>query len=114
MWNLDACLSAEVNFSGGPQARRAETFSATGQLAFRKTEMSDDWSARNRRSTLCRQPQLLQGREVEQGRTALRKCCRGEQSAKTQRIFENGIRRRPRSTLTIRQRTRVLQEWPPA
>jgi hypothetical protein len=38
----------------------------------------------------------------------------GNSLAKAQRIFERFIRRRPRSRLTIRQRTRVLQEWPPA
>ena len=38
----------------------------------------------------------------------------GNSLAKAQRIFERFIKRRPRSGLTIRQRTRVLQEWPPA
>ena len=31
-----------------------------------------------------------------------------------QRLFESFITKRPRSRLTIRQRSRVLQEWPPA
>ena len=33
-------------------------------------------------------------------------------TAKAQRIFERFVKKRPRSRLTIRQRTRVLQEWP--
>ena len=37
----------------------------------------------------------------------------GNSLAKAQRIFESFIKRRPRSRLTIRQRTRVLQKWPP-
>jgi len=38
----------------------------------------------------------------------------GNSLAKAQRIFERFTRRRPRSRLTIRQRSRVLQEWPPS
>ena len=38
----------------------------------------------------------------------------GNSLAKAQRIFENFIKKRPRVRLTIRQRARVLQEWPPA
>ena len=34
-------------------------------------------------------------------------------SIRLQRIFENFIKKRPRVRLTIRQRSRVLQEWPP-
>ena len=34
--------------------------------------------------------------------------------AKAQRNFESFIKRRPRSRLTIRQRSGVLQEWPPS
>jgi hypothetical protein len=37
----------------------------------------------------------------------------GNSLAKAQRIFERCIQKRPRSRLTIRQRTRVLREWPP-
>jgi hypothetical protein len=33
---------------------------------------------------------------------------------KARRIFDRFTTRRPRSRLTIRQRTRVLQEWPPS
>jgi len=36
----------------------------------------------------------------------------GNSLAKAQRIFERFIQKRPRSRLTIRQRTRVLQQWP--
>jgi hypothetical protein len=36
----------------------------------------------------------------------------GNSLANAQRIFERFINKRPRSRLTIRQRTRVLQEWP--
>jgi hypothetical protein len=36
----------------------------------------------------------------------------GHSLAKAQRIFERFIKKRPRSRLTIRQRSRVLQEWP--
>jgi hypothetical protein len=38
----------------------------------------------------------------------------GNSLAKAQRIFERFIKERSRSRLTIRQRTRLLQEWPPA
>jgi hypothetical protein len=37
----------------------------------------------------------------------------GNSLEKAQRIFERFITKRPRARLTIRQRTRVLQEWPP-
>ena len=36
----------------------------------------------------------------------------GQRVEEMQRIFERFITKRPRSRLTIRQRTRVLQEWP--
>ena len=36
----------------------------------------------------------------------------GNNLEKTQLIFERFIKRRPRSRLTIRQRTWVLREWP--
>jgi hypothetical protein len=38
----------------------------------------------------------------------------GNSLAKAQRIFDRFIKKRPRSKLTIRQRNRVLQQWPPA
>jgi len=38
----------------------------------------------------------------------------GSSLDKAKRIFERFVKKRPRSRLTIRQRTRVLQEWPPA
>jgi hypothetical protein len=37
----------------------------------------------------------------------------GNSLAKAQQILERFIKKRPRSRLTIRQRSRVLQEWPP-
>jgi hypothetical protein len=37
----------------------------------------------------------------------------GNSLEKAQRIFERFITKRPRARLTIRQRTRVLQEWAP-
>jgi hypothetical protein len=36
----------------------------------------------------------------------------GNSLAKAQRIFDRFIKNRPRSKLTIRRRSRVLQEWP--
>jgi hypothetical protein len=36
----------------------------------------------------------------------------GNNLDKARRIFERAIKHRPRIRLTIRQRTRVLQEWP--
>jgi hypothetical protein len=36
----------------------------------------------------------------------------GNNLDKARRIFERAIKRRPRIRLTIRQRTRVLQQWP--
>ena len=38
----------------------------------------------------------------------------GNSLAKAQRVFECFINKRPRARLTIRQRTWVLQEWPPS
>ena len=37
----------------------------------------------------------------------------GNNLGKAQEIFASEIKRRPRIRLTIRQRTRVLQQWPP-
>ena len=37
----------------------------------------------------------------------------GNSLAKAQLIFERCVTKRPRSRLTIRQRTRVLKKWPP-
>jgi hypothetical protein len=36
----------------------------------------------------------------------------GSSLGRAQAVFENAIKHRPRIKLTIRQRTRVLQEWP--
>ncbi len=36
----------------------------------------------------------------------------GNSLRRAQAVFENAIKRRPRIRLTIRQRTRVLQQWP--
>jgi hypothetical protein len=36
----------------------------------------------------------------------------GNSLGRAQAVFENAIKHRPRIRLTIRQRTRVLQEWP--
>ena len=70
---------------------------------------------RNRPPTRRRPSQLLQGREVEQGWAAdWEMVFAGNSLAKAQRIFENFTKKRPRVRLTIRQRTRVLQEWPPS
>jgi len=38
----------------------------------------------------------------------------GSSLAKVQRIFGRFIQKRPRSKLSISQRTRVLQVWPPS
>ena len=40
----------------------------------------------------------------------------GNSLAKAQRVFERFIKKRPSDhvRLTIRQRTRLLQEWPPS
>jgi hypothetical protein len=37
----------------------------------------------------------------------------GNNLRRAQKIFANAVSHRPRIRLTIRQRTRVLQEWPP-
>jgi hypothetical protein len=37
----------------------------------------------------------------------------GDDLDKARRIFEQTVRARPRIRLTIRQRTQVLDEWPP-
>jgi len=37
----------------------------------------------------------------------------GEDLDKARRMFERIVRARPRIQLTVRQRTRVLDEWPP-
>ena len=36
----------------------------------------------------------------------------GNSLGRARAMFESTIRRRPRTRLTIRQRTRVLEEWP--
>jgi hypothetical protein len=36
----------------------------------------------------------------------------GNNFSRAQHIFANALRHRPRIRLTIRQRTRVLQQWP--
>ena len=38
----------------------------------------------------------------------------GSSLDKARRVFDRFTTRRPRSRLTIRQRTRVLPEWPPS
>jgi hypothetical protein len=38
----------------------------------------------------------------------------GNNLEKAQRLFAGAIKHRPRIRLTIRQRTRVLDQWPPA
>jgi hypothetical protein len=38
----------------------------------------------------------------------------GNNFGRAQEIFAKAVSHRPRIRLTIRQRTRVLQEWPPA
>jgi hypothetical protein len=38
----------------------------------------------------------------------------GSNLDKARKIFDEAIRRRPRIRLTIRQRTRVLEQWPKA
>jgi hypothetical protein len=37
----------------------------------------------------------------------------GNSLGRAQAVFGNAIKHRPRIRLTIRQRTRVLDEWPP-
>jgi hypothetical protein len=37
----------------------------------------------------------------------------GNHLGRAQEIFANAIRHRPRIRLTIKQRSRVLQQWPP-
>jgi hypothetical protein len=44
---------------------------------------------------------------------ALRLLYAGSNLAKAQSIYFAEIKHRPRIRLTIRQRTRVLQQWPP-
>jgi hypothetical protein len=40
-------------------------------------------------------------------------CCAENNLEKAQDIFTKAIKHRPRIRLTIRRRTRVLQQWPP-
>jgi thiamine monophosphate kinase len=37
----------------------------------------------------------------------------GNSLGRAQAVFENAIKHRPRIRLAIRQRTRVLKQWPP-
>lgn len=37
----------------------------------------------------------------------------GNNLEKAREVFENAIKHRPRIRLTIRQRTRMLRQWPP-
>ena len=76
--------------------------------------MSDDWSPEetddplhaDRRNFYKVEKWSRDGHRVEEMLFA------GNSLANAQRIFERFITKRPRSRLTIRQRTRVLQEWP--
>jgi hypothetical protein len=76
-------------------------------------KMPDDWSAEetddpryaDRRNFYKVEKWSRDGRRVEEMLFA------GNSLAKAQRVFERFTKRRP-VRLTIRQRTRVLQEWP--
>jgi hypothetical protein len=80
-----------------------------------KLAMTDDWSAEetddplyaDRRNFYKVEKWSRDGQRVEELLFA------GNSLDKARRIFERFITKRPRSRLTIRQRTRVLQEWPP-
>jgi hypothetical protein len=77
--------------------------------------MTDDWSREetddplyaDRRNFYKVEKWSRDGQRIEELLFA------GNSLAKAQRIFERFIQRRPRARLTVRQRTRVLQEWPP-
>ena len=57
--------------------------------------------------------ELLQGRGVDQGRSKVDSMLwAGNNLGKAREIFAETIKHRPRIRLTIRQRTRVLQQWP--
>jgi hypothetical protein len=80
-----------------------------------KLAMTDNWSTEetddplyaDRRNSYKVEKWSRDGQRIEEMLLA------GNSLAKARRIFERFITKRPRSRLTIRQRTRVLQEWPP-
>jgi len=74
----------------------------------RSTEETDDPGFANRRNFYKVERWSRDGQGIEEFLFA------GNSLAKAQRIFERFIKKRPASRLTIRQRSRVLQEWPPA
>lgn len=58
-------------------------------------------------------PLLLQGREVDQERSKVdHMLYAGSNLDKARDVFAKAIKHRPRIRLTIRQRTRVLEQWP--
>jgi hypothetical protein len=69
-----------------------------------KSPMSDDWSPEETDDPLHADRRNFY--KVEKWSRD------GQRVEEMQRIFERFITKRPRSRLTIRQRTRVLQEWP--
>lgn len=77
---------------------------------------TDNWSAEETDDTLHadqRNSQRSRGSRAGQ-RVEEDMLFAGNSLAKAQRLFECFIKRRPKSRLTIRQRTRVLQECPPS
>ena len=77
---------------------------------------NDDWSAEetddplyaDRRNFYKVEKWSRDGQRIEEMLFA------GNSLDKAQRVFERFIQKRPRSRLTIRQRIRVLKEWPPS
>jgi hypothetical protein len=77
--------------------------------------MTDDWSSEKTDNPLYADERnfykvekwTLDGTKVD------RLLYAGSNLGKTQEIFANAVKHRPRITLTIRQRTRMLQRWPP-
>ena len=76
--------------------------------------MPDDWSAEEPNDPATPTGAIFYKVEKwsRDGQRIAESLFAGTSLAKAQRIFERFIQKRPRSRLTIRQRSRVLQEWP--
>jgi hypothetical protein len=76
--------------------------------------MGDDWSDKETDETLIADARNIYKVEkwTRDGSKIDSLLYAGSNLGRAQEIFATAIKRRPRIRLTIRQRTRVLQQWP--
>jgi hypothetical protein len=100
----EATAAQSVAFSDKASCQSMSKLAMTDNWS---TEETDDPLYADRRNSYKVEKWSRDGQRIEEMLLA------GNSLAKARRIFERFITKRPRSRLTIRQRTRVLQEWPP-